>query len=299
MKAFGVGEAHGAISVLNAIPTGIGGAIGVNLRMKAEVKLLNERIVRGVSIVRGCKIEIPQFILNAALEVFKGKFGFQGGLEVKVESEIPIARGLKSSSALVNSIAMGFLNAIEHKYTIIDVAMLGAEIAKRAGITITGAFDDSMASLGKGLYITDNLGLKIVKHMYVEEAYAVIHIPSYENPIYNVDANMFRRFRRYYDIAVNLALQGEWKRAMMLNGLLTAIVIKSDISPILKALSLPETITAGVSGKGPALVALTYSPESIVNLWNDLEGETIVTKLLGGYDESENTPVEDFCRRRS
>jgi len=298
MKAYGVGVAHGAVSVLNAIPTGIGGAVGVDLKVKARAELLSDSVAEGKSIVRGIEVEIPQFILQALLETLKSKYEFDGGIRVTVESEVPIARGLKSSSALVNSILMGFFNALKLKYTTVDVAILGVEIAKKAGITVTGAFDDSLATVGKGLFITDNLNLKILKHMPVEDAYAVIHVPSHENPIYNIDVNSFRQFRRYYNIAVNLALQGKWKEAMMMNGLLTAIVIKSDPTPLLQAINSPGVIATGVSGKGPALVALTYDPEAVVNLWNNLEGEVLVTKLLGVNGEGEILSGEGINRGR-
>ncbi len=282
MKTYGIGVAHGAVSVLNAIPTGIGGAVGIDLKVKSKVKLLSDPVAEGRSVVRGIEVKIPQVILQVLLKTLRNKYGFDGGIRVTVESEVPIARGLKSSSALVNSILIGFFNALKLKHTTVDIAILGVKIAKKAGITVTGAFDDSLATVGVGLYITDNSNLRILKHILVEDVYAVIHVPPHENPIYSVDVNIFRQFRRYYDIAVNLALQGKWIETMILNGFLTAIVVKSDLMPLLQALNSPGTIATGISGKGPALVALTHDPESIVDLWGDLDGDILVTRLLGG-----------------
>jgi len=284
----GVGECHGGVSVLNAIPTGIGGALGVGLRIKARVTLTDNRyVLRGSSVVRGSPEPLSTNVLEAVLSVVNEVTGYSGGLVAEVESEIPVAVGLKSSSALVNSLIMACLNALRVEVRSVEwLAALGVKASRRASLTVTGAFDDSLATLGSGVYVTDNHALRVIKHVALADGglHAVLLIPPTRNPIQSVNPGRFRELKPYYEVAVKEALKGEWVAAANINGLLTAIA--TGVNPKLLAwtLSLRGVIAAGVSGKGPALYALTRDPEAVAEAWIDagLGGEVIVTKVLGG-----------------
>ncbi len=288
MTRSGVGECHGGVSVLNAIPTGIGGALGVGLRIKARVTLTDNRyVLRGSSVVRGSPEPLSTNVLEAVLSVVNEVTGYSGGLVAEVESEIPVAVGLKSSSALVNSLIMACLNALRVEVRSVEwLAALGVKASRRASLTVTGAFDDSLATLGSGVYVTDNHALRVIKHVALADGglHAVLLIPPTRNPIQSVNPGRFRELKPYYEVAVKEALKGEWVAAANINGLLTAIA--TGVNPKLLAwtLSLRGVIAAGVSGKGPALYALTRDPEAVAEAWIDagLGGEVIVTKVLGG-----------------
>ncbi len=279
----GVGTTHSAISVLNAIPTGIGGALGIDLRLRARIKLVSEPFVSGSSRVRGYYEVLNDSVLKAVLKVLRESVGYEGGLVAEVESEIPVGVGLKSSSALTNALIKACLNALGIEVSTTELAIMGVKASLVAGITITGAFDDSLATLGEGVYITDNKFLKILKHYVVnEELYAVLLVPNRRNPIQSVKPKVFTRLRKLYELAIKEALEGNWCLAASLNGLLTATVVGTELVPIINILDSDYVVAAGVTGKGPALFALTNDPKYVINEWSDLEGELLVTKVLGG-----------------
>ena len=279
----GVGVAHGAVSVLNAIPTGLGGAIGIDLPVRAEVRLLSRPVFSARSVARGRSVRVDVKVLEAVLDVVGKYTGFEGGFEAEISSEIPVAAGLKSSHALINSLIASLLDALGEHVEMEELALMGVEASKKAGLTITGAYDDSLATLGQGVYITDNKSLRILEQYRVdEELYAVVLVPPWGNPIRDVDASKFRLLRERYMEAARLALEGDWARAMTLNGFLTAAAMGSDLGVLARALNLPGVLSAGMSGKGPALFALTRTPEPVAELWGSLGGEIITVRVLGG-----------------
>ncbi len=62
-----------------------------------------------------------------------------------------MARGLKSSSAAANAIALATTAALERSLDDVTVVKLGVDGALDAKVTITGAFDDACASYFGGI----------------------------------------------------------------------------------------------------------------------------------------------------
>ena len=280
MGARGYGEAHGAISVLNAIPTGFGGAVGVDLKVRAWASLGGAGVT-GYTVTRGSKIVIEERILRAIRKVISSRLPGIGGFSVVVESDIPFASGLKGSSALVNSIIRAILDSMGVDASLEYIARLGVEASRLAGITITGAFDDSLATIGSGVYITNNREDTLLGHYYPGKCYRVaIHVPPRANPIENVDVRRFKALSRLYDLAFRMAVRGDWIGAMRLNGYLTAKAIGYGLDLIDEALGVEGVVAAGVSGKGPAVFAVFHGD---IDLWVGRDG-VIYTKMLGGLD---------------
>lgn len=278
----GLGTAHGAISVLNAIATGIGGAVGIELPIRAEIQLLEEPVATARSTVRGGRVPVDPGVLEAVLRTVEKHVGYRAGFHAELYSEIPVAAGLKSSHALVNSLLAGILDALGRRLSLEELARLGVEASVRAGLTITGAYDDSLATLGRGVYITDNAERRVLRHYRIDdELYAVVLVPPATRPVWNVDPSEFQRLRECYMEAAKLALDGFWADAMTVNGLLTAAATGQDVSLLRKTLELPGVVSAGVSGKGPAFFAVTSSPEPVERLWSGLQGELLVARVLG------------------
>ena len=285
MGGVGLGCCHAAVSILNAIPTGVGAAVGVDLKVSCRLELTREGEVHGLSKVRGREVPIPARILRGFLGVLKESFGYKGGIRVYVESEAPIGVGLKASSALINSMLLGAAEALELKLSRMDIARLGVEAARRSGTTITGALDDHMATLYNGVYVTDNYRGEILTRYSIGCLPIVIYVPPRQNPIEGVSVEPFQRLSRYYSLAVRLALERRWTEALTLNGILTGVALGSGADLAFEALTRPGTIAAGVTGKGPAVVAVTREPENVAGLWDNLGGEVIITRILGGDGE--------------
>ena len=258
-------RAFSAVTVINAFATGKGGAIGIDLGVRVGVKLTDEEI-SGEILVRGKKFE-DFSLVKAAVETIRDRFGLNFGVKVEIDSEIPIGKGLKSSSAVANALTKGILEELKIELPDIEVVKLGVEAAKRAGVTLTGAFDDACASYFGGLCLTDNRNLEVLRREEVERTPVVLLIPERTVLTPSLRGRNFRVLAPYIEELFGLALRGEWKKALVLNGLIYGSFLGYNLEPIAKALEVKAV--AGLSGKGPAMFAVTEEPEEIEGIWED------------------------------
>ena len=273
----GIGVACGGVSVLNAIATGgFGGAIQVGLCMRAEVKVGDG--LQGRSYTPWGSIDVPKPLLNAVAEVMGVR-----GLKVKVESSIPPASGLKSSSALASALVSAVSDALGLGLGPLEAALRAVEASRRAGLTVTGALDDHLASIEPGVHVTYNLlGRGVVLYsLKPGGCMPVVLGLRGSRRVTEVVKEGYKPLKSLYLAAVHSALRGEWLDAMRLNGLLTATV-DGVVDLVLKAYEAGAA-AAGVTGKGPTLFALTRDPEPVAEAWR-MEGvDVMVTRaLLGG-----------------
>ncbi len=77
-------------------------------------------------------------------------------VRVRTTSDIPVSRGLKSSSAAANAVIMATLDALGEQMDPLEAIRIGTKAAIAAKVSVTGAFDDACASLFGGVAITDN-----------------------------------------------------------------------------------------------------------------------------------------------
>jgi len=270
-----VGVAWSGVSILNAIGAGYGGAIGIELPLYAYA--MPGEGVSGYSNYGDIGEEILKAIHSIASRIID-----LPGFHVRVESLIPPARGLKSSSALVNAILEAVLRLGGLDPSPIKVAGMGVEAARKAGITITGAYDDSLASKMPGAHITDNTRLRLITTYRLERKPIILLVPGEENPITGVDASAFRKYKDLYMEAYKRAVTGRLREAIILN---TKATLKAtggwDKWPLIEeVLNLRDTWASGVSGKGPALFAITKNPRSVMDYWKG-HGNLILTHIRG------------------
>ncbi|MBN1109844.1 MAG: hypothetical protein JXA45_03695, partial [Methanomassiliicoccales archaeon] len=96
----GRGEARGAVTVVNAIAAGKGCAVGVDLRTWAEVELFpGQGVEASLEGLAGEPTELVTDCVAAVLELFS----VRRRAVVRTRSQIPVSRGLKSSSAAANA----------------------------------------------------------------------------------------------------------------------------------------------------------------------------------------------------
>lgn len=247
-------RAHGAVSIVNAIPTGVGAAMGVDLWTEAEVEVFEGR---GVEVeILGAGDEDTSLAERAVEKVFE-RAGRRGlGARARTLSSIPIGRGLKSSSAAANAIALATARALGLRVGGEELVRLAVEAAVEAGVTITGAFDDAYTSFFGGANVTDNRGRRLLKRVPIpEELRVLILVPEERVYTRTVDVEALRGVARLAERMIKLALSGRLWEAMTLNGLAVAGVLGMDISPALDALRA-GALGAGVSGTGPAVAAV-------------------------------------------
>lgn len=253
--------ANGAASIVNAIVTGhAGAAIGVALRTEAKVTLLEdapevEVVIDGKD--AGAEGQLARLVLKAVVSRLGEP---EWGGRVETTSEIPSSRGLKSSSAAANAVALAANVAFErYEGRSLDRAtLLGAAIdaALDAGVTITGAFDDASASLEGGLCVTDNKARKVLHREAADESLVVLLlVPSAMTPTASVRDLPYAPFAPLALEAHRLARNGRWRDAMILNGLVAGSLYGVPSAWTREALAAGAQ-AAGVSGTGPAFAAV-------------------------------------------
>lgn len=259
-------RANGAVSVVNAIVTGkLGASLAVDLHTEAKVTLL-EDVPEVEVVIDGRDAEDP----TLACLVVKGVLARLGepdwGGRVETTSTIPSTRGLKSSSAAANAVALAANRAFElyegralDRATLLDCCI---EAALDAGVTITGAFDDASASLGGGLYVTDNQDRKVLHREAVDESLrAILLVPQGTTPTLQVKDLPYAPFAPFAQTAHALARNGRWAEAMTLNGLVCSALYASPPEWIRASLAA-GALGAGLSGKGPAFAALAREADA-------------------------------------
>jgi len=269
----GYGRASSALTVVNAFATGKGAAVGIELWTEARVRVTSDGI-RGRIFVRGK--ELSDFrLIRATLEVMREFIGEEFGIDFEITSEIPLGKGLKSSSAASNALVLAILDAFKMELEPLEVIRLGVEASRKAGVTLTGAFDDAAASLLGGLCITDNKRDELLKREEVEAEPAVLLLPDETLLTEELRGRDFSPIAEYVEEVFLMALRGKWKRALTLNGLLYASFLGHGVEPILAALPYGH---AGLSGKGPAFFAITSEPERVAEEWANF-GAVEITSL--------------------
>jgi shikimate kinase len=275
--------AHGAATIINAIATKKGAAFGVDLYTKAQVRLTDDPQLIETEIMsdREESSVLIQKTVTAVLKHFN--LEKEHGAKVKTWSNIPIARGLKSSSAAANAVVLATLGALGESLDDLEVVKLGVLSAFEAKVTITGAFDDACASYFGGLVITDNLNHKLVKQeaLIDRDDYIVLfQVPP--KKVYTINTNVSRLsvIEPYVEEAYNMALSGLHWEALTLNGQYysTAFGFNTKISTDALAAGARA---AGLCGKGPATTAIVSKDyvEQVRAVWQCFEGEIIQAGL--------------------
>lgn len=257
MMGKAVAVAHGAATIVNAIALGRGAAFGVDLWTKAEVKLTSEVGVFEVKITSD-PTESTLLVEKTVTRVLR-RFGLEKsfGAKIKTESNIPAARGLKSSSVAANATALATTTALGKTLDDLEIVKIGVEAAFDAKCTITGAFDDACASYFGGAVITDNTNRQILKQTQLPKDFAVLfHVPAKKAYTINSDVERLQTVKPLVETAFEKAMAGKLWEALTLNGLVYSAASNQNASIAIDALAA-GAIAAGLCGKGPAVTAVT------------------------------------------
>lgn len=273
-----MGEATsgGALTVVNAIPTGTGAAIGLELSTSARVELVREE--GPVDLEASQAPDIDPSLARACLDVLSHELEVPLSGRIETDSQIPIARGLKSSSAAANAIVMAILDALELEAASERVLDLSVRAARQAGVTATGALDDAAASLLGGLVVTDNAQDRILRRKRLGASLPVLLlVPEREQPTQHVDP--LDQATPVCEQALALLEQDEWKPALTLNGLGIAATLGTGLDPAYRALAA-GALAAGVSGTGPAVgaVCTEETTASIRGAWQPYTSGILTTR---------------------
>jgi shikimate kinase len=242
--------AYGGGTVINAIATGHGAAFPISLRVVAEVCRSDEYRVESYA-------EVDLAPVRRIVEKVAEKFG-TGPLSVRFSGDLPTAGGLKSSSAAVNAMIIAAARLAGAEIDLFDAARLNAQLSKWAGISVTGAFDDAVASAVGRSYLTDNHKLVVIRELEVGGR-AVVLVPPYEKRRHRLEE--MKALAPVVRTAVAYAGLGMWREAMLINAVAYGYALGYPPEPTLEALR--RGAVGGVSGTGPSHVFVTETPEEL------------------------------------
>ncbi|WP_254544316.1 shikimate kinase [Halomarina pelagica] len=295
MTGTGRATAPAAGTVLNALATGVGSAFAIDAHTTATVEL-----DAGSDAVVGEIAGAPDAdtrLVERCVELVVERFGDGEGGRVRTESEVPMAGGLKSSSAAANATVLATLGALgvepsddadgrdasdgpdDPDATVDreDAARIGVRAAREAGVTVTGAFDDASASMLGGLTVTDNERDEVLKRDVVEWD-VLVWTPDERAFSADADVANCERVAPMADLVADLAMAGDYGRAMTVNGLAFCAALDFPTDPLVAA--MPHAEGVSLSGTGPSFVAVgdREALDPVREIWNTYEGTTWLTR---------------------
>lgn len=298
----GSAAAPGAGTVVNALATGNGAAFALDLDTTATVELDPES-----DHISGRVMDKPQAdttLIERCVELATDRYGQGEGGMVQTESELPMAAGLKSSSAAANATVLATLAALDRPIEDADLGShittdpdppsdriqdgsggavgrlaacrLGVEASRDTGVTVTGAFDDASASMLGGVAVTDNENDELLAREPFDRR-ALIWTPPERAYTADADVEACKRVAPMADLATDLALAGEYGRGMTVNGLAFSAALDFPAAPAVEAMSEVEGVS--LSGTGPSVVAVGERSglEAVRDQWETRPGTTRMT----------------------
>lgn len=262
---------HGAISIVNAVATGYGSAMGISLNVKVEI--ISKKGSGLIFQKGGGSLMIKKIIYD----VLQSKYINNNQLLININSEIPSGMGLKSSSAVSNAVALA-CNSLTNKESRDEFVLNSAiDASLYAKTTITGAYDDSTACYYGGFVTTDNYKRKIWKRENSPtDISAVIFLPNNKK---RGDVTRLKLLSDIYLEAFQLAYSGQYWKAMTLNGVLTSSLLSNSYT--LTRMCLENgALAASISGNGPAIAAVVRESEvqKIKSVLSNLDGRVIISR---------------------
>ncbi len=250
----GVAVTHAAVSVVNALPLGVGAAFAVDWRARALVRPAPDAM-RSLTIEpRGAGTPLVRLAATAAL---RRLHAVDAPIRLELRSTIPRGRGLKSSSAVVGAVAWATSRSLGEEPKPLEIPRLAAGVERESGRSATGAFDDAAASAEGGGVVCDNRTDRLLRRFELGPGLGVaLWIPASRHPPSRGFLGRFRRHRRLAQRAVDAALDGDWGRAMAANTAVVEGVMGYRYGHLHAAAREAGAIASGVSGLGPTLAAV-------------------------------------------
>ena len=273
---------HGAVSVVNAVANGRGSALGISLKVVADLS---------ISAGKGIYLQSKQGekLLNILVRRTLPKTVIlDNAVRIEIKSEIPVGFGLKSSSAVSSAVALAIQKVLGHDIDDVKVLNQSADASIDAGVSLTGAFDDSAACYFGGFVVTDNFSRKLIRREPASENLsAIILLPARVSR-----GNLFNLYLapEIFDLAFKMASDRDYWNAMKLNGMAVGAMLGADYTPVISAIK-EHALSAGISGNGPSYVAIADSEhlKGVVSSLSSFEGQVLISKI-----NNQKATVEDF-----
>ena len=247
----GEGISHGAISVMNAIPCGIGSTIGIDLRTKATFDSADNVDIELVD-----RPGMSTYLVETCVKRTREHIGadVDEGYHLRVETEIPPSMGLKSSSSVCNAVVASVLDAYGKVMDKVDMVRLGVQCARECKVTITGAFDDAGGCQLGGLVVTSNAANDLLYTSEIPEYDVVICVPDRMITKDKVPVERYLEHTAEYAFMSSI-VKRDYTFVLTENGRHVASII-GDTSGLADKAMKEGAVAAGITGTGPATAIL-------------------------------------------
>ena len=272
----------GSATIINAIATGCGSAFGIGLDIECEARTTSSSISCSNDV--GADTMLMELCVNKVFnhyDIDENEFG----VDLKTKSMLPMASGLSSSSASSNAIVKVVSEMIAEEFDLkalddLEVVNMAIDASLEAGVTITGSFDDATASYFGGVVVTDNRNREFIVRERMEDYPILIYMPNFYSKSGDSDANRMKLLAPLVETAFDFARNGDYFKALNLNGLIYSAILGFDSTIAIDALSA-GAIASGLSGTGSAFVAVVEedSIDDVKESWEKYEGRVIETQV--------------------
>ncbi len=248
-------EVGSAITVLNAIATGIGAAIGTTPTHRITVKRSENMIVD-----TGNDTDLK--LVDECLELMRTQFGIEDQFRIDMNIIFPPARGMKTSSIASVGLVSAFNSMYNLELSTSNIIGLSASASINAGVSITGAMDDAYAVSVGGYWITDNLERKV---LFTQDRpdmneNVIFAVPLKSIPKASIKIELDSEDQGVLEEAKKKAISGNWREAIRLNTSVYAAHLLSENIP--SELSRLTGSTVGINGAGPSVFVLSQPSET-------------------------------------
>ena len=266
---------HGAVSLVNAIATGSGAAVGIDTFVKTTLEV---KAGTGIYITSDNKT-ISSRLINKVIQNSVPKKQLEKiRLELDFQSNIPTGYGLKSSSAISTAVSMACSKAFQRKFTDKKILKIGVESSIQTKVSLTGAYDDACACYYGGFNVTNNYKRNLVlRRPAPNNLQAIIFLPKSRK---RGNLKKLKNFKPAFEKAWELAKNGDYWNASILNGIATSSILNSNPELIFKLIE-KGAIGATISGNGPSIMAITKKGHNsnIKKEFSSLEGNIIISNI--------------------
>ena len=266
---------HGAVSLVNAIATGNGAAVGIDTFVKTTLEVKEGT---GIYITSDNKTISSRLINKVIQNSIPKKQLEKIRLELDFQSNIPTGYGLKSSSAISTAVSMVCSKAFQRKFTDKKILKIGVESSIQTKVSLTGAYDDACACYYGGFNVTNNYKRNLVlRRPAPSNLQAIIFLPKSRK---RGNLKKLKNFKPAFEKAWELAKNGDYWNASILNGIATSSILNSNPELIFKLIE-KGAIGATISGNGPSIMAITKKGHNsnIKKEFSSLEGNIIISNI--------------------
>ena len=270
----------GSATIINAIATGFGSAFAIGLDIVCEAKSIDNSIK--------CENDVgadTQLMDLCVEEVFKhyniDKDEF--GLSLKTKSTLPMASGLSSSSASSNAIVKVASAIISEEFdlkplTDLEIINMAIDASLKAGVTITGSFDDATASYFGGVVITDNKKREFILKEKMQDYPILVYMPNFHAKSGDSNVERMKLLAPLVEKAYDFACDKSFFNAINLNGLIYSATLGFDSNIAIDAIE-SGALASGLSGTGSSFIAVVEKDnvDNVKEAWSKYEGRIIQT----------------------